>query len=1299
MSQTSESLPLPERTPRAPRRVFWLLSVLLISLNAQHAVAQSNESDEEEAPSTPAAPAVEPPSTTGETPQAGTDGTAAEPTSPSGFSKPEIAELLATYETSTAERRAQLKATYKDLGVDLESLIGLTAKAAVESERAAKLGELLHRGRSPRTTQAVLSVRTKLTRGGAYPDASAAPPNVIAAWVQDRIVASEWADLGEFLRFTPAVQSEAIYSAVLDALQIAGTSKGEVGVLPEEVVTIAAIAPTELTPHQIGTLAAILRSSVLLNGTDELLARIKKGDGPFGDSDEAKRLRTLTLLTGAGMDKEAEPFLPSLSNARTSGDAFGILVRARFNKYRASSMRDGEEAQSYRAQAWVLFCEVARHSKASVADREDAIAQAVRLMRRLPRAQIEPWLREVFDDERLGPLAMEKMAVDAANLSDEPIERDERTRGIVTLKEAVDILLDSHARESDRMKAPLRIITGAIADQLELATAKQTERRRPTRVHADLLRAIPSKPWLDKIEPSLAARTAAAGAAVLAKADQIDRAIDLMTDAVKRTPAHASRIADRMFEQWIDRLQQGGDLDEDGYYSWYYNPSPVITRGMQHRNLTRLRSVIATLNDAGVPTSTLPKLAEVFSAAHNSTEVYDLDDLQAVFGQIDSIDATTARALADEISNRVDAYWRDRTNKQPANTPGQQPQPGQPKKPQLTNAELIQVVDRGFNTANQLAARARAAAPDSWQTAQMNANIAFRWLAFNLKAGKTDDATRLERLRDVYASLEHAAALYGKAIEAGTEREDPSLFMAWFRLAIGAADIKLLSVDDLPVEGTLQDNQFERIAAAVRKLPPDVAYRHLSELGTQLDEAVTRLLPEVKPRFVKAALRVLADHPAGSGLRARQNLYTELAKDEIKLILAVDGPTEVGPGQPFGVAVSLRVTSAVERESGGFSRYLQNGISIGGWNNRRQMDYRDMFKKTLQEAFSRHFNIDDIGFFDPLFPSTAVLEQGQPGWVEKPMAYLVLSARDKSVDRLPQITMEMQFTDNGGDVNVVIASSTPPISVTDSAKPRPVKNLEITQTLDPRDAEARANDGTIRLEVVARGRGTIPGIDAILTGLDSSIDGYRLVPESKLPRTTLVLNEAESTRSTPGGPRTVKYPEPNDAGIIQPLVERTWTLEYKPIERNRAESFHVPTLVTALDAKLVSQQYGETDLLPITGPTVPLRVAGVSWRPVVLGLVSLLVIGALALWFVRHRRATVAPETPITLPERVTPLSTLSALREWRDNPATALTEQRRLELTEEIEAIELAFFGPANPGTAPDLKGTLDRWAERARA
>src|SRR5262249_16301422 len=131
---------------------------------------------------------------------------------------------------------------------------------------------------------------------------------------------------------------------------------------------------------------------------------------------------------------------------------------------------------------------------------------------------------------------------------------EQRAQSILTLKEAVDVLLEREGLDKSALRVPMRMLTTALVAEMETAVAQKAGERVNTKPAQLLLRAIPSKAWLDALELSLAARTEKACISIATKADETDMALTLLADAVKRTPDEAIPIADAFLAQWQLRL-------------------------------------------------------------------------------------------------------------------------------------------------------------------------------------------------------------------------------------------------------------------------------------------------------------------------------------------------------------------------------------------------------------------------------------------------------------------------------------------------------------------------------------------------------------------------------------------------------------------------------------------------------------------------------------------------------------------------------------------------------------------------
>src|SRR5262249_35949391 len=154
-----------------------------------------------------------------------------------------------------------------------------------------------------------------------------------------------------------------------------------------------------------------------------------------------------------------------------------------------------------------------------------------------------------------------------------------------------------------------------------------------------------------------------------------------------------------------------------------------------------------------------------------------------------------------------------------------------------------------------------------------------------------------------------------------------------------------------------------------------------------------------------------------------------------------DGGAEVGHHRPFGVHLMIRSSKALGRESQGFAAMLTAG------QVRAPSEQRQKLEKEIHEKWGQAFQIETIRFHDPA--TMTARPSSRDGWEQTPVAYLVLRARDPSVDRLPALQIDLPFNDGQGAVLLPITSQTTLIDARESKPaPRPCREIKVKQILD-----------------------------------------------------------------------------------------------------------------------------------------------------------------------------------------------------------------------------------------------------------
>ncbi|MFZ4749984.1 MAG: hypothetical protein ACOYMM_05670, partial [Phycisphaerales bacterium] len=209
-------------------------------------------------------------------PPDGAAGGALLPASPAGgtlanpFTPAEIEELRTLFASLEEPEQAEMRAYYADLGVDLDTALGLAAEKNAEAMRGQMISGAMRELDFTRKPEAVLAARAQLGFGQvAQPNPTTAQPIEVARWIHLQVMAGEWAVFAEYLRARPAGESEPVYAAILQAM-----NRGEIGLLPEEVLALADASPAEFKPWQLQSLGRMLQQAAAKYSTGAMLAQI-----------------------------------------------------------------------------------------------------------------------------------------------------------------------------------------------------------------------------------------------------------------------------------------------------------------------------------------------------------------------------------------------------------------------------------------------------------------------------------------------------------------------------------------------------------------------------------------------------------------------------------------------------------------------------------------------------------------------------------------------------------------------------------------------------------------------------------------------------------------------------------------------------------------------------------------------------------------------------------------------------------------------------------------------------------------
>ncbi len=1122
---------------------------------------------------------------------------------------------------------------------------------------------------------------------------------------QRHVTLGQWVEVKRYLAGLPEDEGKALYQRLLLSLRsvpkptpaaampgMPVPSVTQRGGRPEkntftfeDVIALADAAPVELDDKLIVSLGAILREALGTgNVVKELVARLKEEIAKPEDDAALNERQAAQLLFGCGRAIEAGEFLPDVEKATTSDDFEALNLLSRYYLALHAEEREVEHLE----EAWRVLQAVLASSETEKAEREQALQRAVGLAPKIREELGEKWLEESFtgQPERGMEILASIGATAARAMQTQARSPNSRLTALQLQTTAVESLLQSSPDLAGEWSDALNLLAGnwlseaLVSYQYDQSTrrgpslrrdsygnyfyynqdyygsSRSSNRLQPIKT-GDLLDIKPSDRWLELVSVSLKPKFDMVFAQLHLKVNEEDSAFPYIEELAKVYPDMAEDLVDEFLRVWTNNHDPNSSRNRTNHYMFMYGyerkaESIPLTRSKQERNLQELAALVKRLRALPLEELNEALLARAFTRCHSAAEVYRLESIEKVFGALENVEPKTLAELSQQMRANLVGVWR-------------QPAVQKDKKTKRKQKDIQREVLRGYEVARRAVRKGLEKHPDHWALELARASIDHD--ENNYKRELANDSEFSKRLGDAFAGFKKAADLYVAGV--GDLREDEEttkVFELWYYASLGACDLQHVDSEKVP-----DLRQPARIREAILALPGEAAERHLAIFANTLFTRMSAVKPAVKYRYVRTGLEIVGDHKQAREARKVFDYYKDLVT-EIKLETVIDGSAVVGHTEPFGVFVNLRHTREIERESGGFGRYLQNQNtgSYYYYNYGRPLEnYRDKFEEIVRQAAEEHFEILSVTFQTEKVNSRAVEEYG---WRVTPYAYLLLKPRGAEVDKIPSVRLDLDFLDTSGYAIIPVESPALPIDASsEKGEARPLEKLAITQTLD----ERQADEGKLILEVKATAQGLVPKLDELLT-LGS--EGF------------------EITGTEDQGLSVSRFDPESDETVV--VSERTWMVTFQALDdlSELPKTFRFPEAKLDID-ELVYQRYDDADLLAVES-TIDLeeRYGAVSYAWVWF-LAGIVLVGAGILFFgLRAARRRPAKErSSFEMPESLTPFTLLGRLRDIQQN--NGLGDDGKQELAASIGRLEEHFFLRGDT-EAPDLQEIGESWIRRTR-
>ncbi|MDP6384810.1 MAG: hypothetical protein QGI93_01310 [Planctomycetota bacterium] len=1110
------------------------------------------------------------------------------------------------------------------------------------------------------------------------------------ALFQRRVSLGEWDAVREYMASLTTAEGRIAYAQLIKSLtegpvKVSGTlaAFAEKNYFDaQDLVGLVAAAPAKLVEKQINGLGQLIRLTVdegvlIESCLNALRPALAAEDFPLAHEQLAH-----VLLEGHFF-VEAGEFLPSLEAAQAADDRPILNLLARHHL--AQFQRDKQETDLN--AAWQATMSVLAPGELEDDTKEEALKRAVELAPKVHDTLGQTWLTESFTTrpERGVEILSLLGASSSRSLFEQARVMPLRQTNLELQTTAAEALLEAAPKRAREWADTLNLLANNWLQEAACTHSFDTtvsrgqsvkvdpfgnifysstsstafNRNAPTPIGANEMLAMrPSSQWMELIAPGLRPKFEMVTAQLLLKVQAEEEAFPYIERLARTHPEQAEALVEEFLRVWIRNNNPNVNNNRTNEYMFVYGFSQLsagipLTRSKQERNLKELAAWVQRIRALPLEGVNEELVATAFTNAHSSAEVYQVETIEGVFGALDELAPRTVAALVQEMRKNLVGVWR-------------RPATQEAKKTNRRQKDIEAEILRGYETAASVALSSLDSHPDDWSLRLALASVAHDENNFRQEVAKSSEFAG--KRREALSGFAEAARIYQAALPGLAEDEEAqNLYETWFYASLGACDLQALDSYKQPVQ-----NQLALIKDAIEALPGEAATRHMDRFANALFTRVGSVNPAVKYSYLRSGLKI-----AGETERTREahkilTYYKDLIT-EIQLDVAVDGSAHVGSGEPFGVFVNLRHTGAIERESGGFGKYLVNQNStVNAFNyGRPTEDYRDKFEEFTHDVLSEHFEVQSITFNHPDTHSRATAEYG---WRLTPYAYVLMKARGPEVDRIPSLRLDLDFMDSVGYALLPIESAPVVLDCgSGQVDPRPFAQLKLTQTLDEREAES----GKLLLEVQASARGLLPAFTDLV---DLAPEGFEVVSVEDQGN---AISKFDAESAAP-----------------QVISDRTFMVEMQAGENltQLPDSFAFGSTVLAEEeVELTYQRYVDADLASV-GQTISLEarygeVAGPGLWTWLLGTALALAL-ALGVRSALRSAARGPGEARFTVPEPLSPFTVIGLLR--RIESTNGLTPDSRVELQGQIQDIEEHFFGEAD-GTRPDLSEIAQTWVQRS--
>ena len=1099
---------------------------------------------------------------------------------------------------------------------------------------------------------------------------------------------ADWEKIRTELAQMPPELARKIYDKILADL----TEKQKPNARLDDVLGLADAVPGEFTADELRKLGQLLGLTIPANESYWLADRLKKGTDKLGGTDPAKRLLAGRVLVAGGFKELARIYLPPLDQMEQIADEG---LRNELTAF-LTTQRESEAAQRGQMQKiWDENLRVLTLGKTNEWEKAKASMALAKIVTQIPQTTLAPVIGELLKSNpdtavRLISSLGTKAQNDARG---DTVVRTDNLKTLVSLTSQLAENVDLNAQPWNQL---VRMIAEFWVIEAETTfTLKATDSATKPKYVApeEMLATAPDGKWAAALPAGVRDRIDVALSKVILSGANFDQAADLIVEIGKRNPGAGAALAEDFLSVWAKTHNPQIPEALRKKYELADNARIPVTPIMMEKNIESLSRMMNLFRQAGIAPKDYERVVSAFDLAYSDAEAYRTSHIQKVFGPLDKMEESLFFLIVSKMNANLTERWRKMEVQRAGLT-------------RRDETQTLEMVRAGYAGALTMIDGWLTGHPDSPRALTLAGALLTDWGDFEyFQELVTGDARKRmigykEKNLQAQEYFQRGAEAYAKEVPKLTPVDyHVDAYLGWFHGLLGIG-----SGGQINLSKAMNRAALTKIREHLLALPGKAAKAHLSQfakiVNARLADEKDPLHEDLKYRYLASALVITKDDPFTLGAEKKVAYFDELLS-EIRLQTRVDGPNTVGRDQDFGIIVSVVHTEAMGRVAQ-FGQYLTNDIGANfaqGKPKRRTplarkmreaQGPRDELELSFTEALSPYFDIKSMTFSSP---EVKPRPSAQTGWEETVLAYILVRAKDASVDKIPPVQMELKFVDLSGPVTIPAESAETVIKVgTGEAPARPASKVEITETLDTRQFQI---NGALPLEIKATASGLVPDLDQLLDieALKKAIGVKAINPHEGL-----------------------QVKELNTWGDqVAPRSERLWTiaLDGDPIRAAEGLTEFKFPLPKSKDAVVVFQTYDDMNLTALPQPSTKIGrdVSGTGalaktashlglWLAIC-AVIALLGGGA---YFVFAKRLSgtsdgvVRARDVFKMPAVVDGFAVVALLRKLRTSPLVKLQEPQQQELQQDLQRVQQACFGSHGGALSEsDLRSVAEKWLRLA--